>query len=186
MTDSPVSMGLDFGTETVRVVLIDATGKELGVGTHDYKHGQITSTLPGGSERLPEHYALQAPGDWIESASIATREAVKDASIDPTRVIGIGVDFTSCTMLPTRRDGTPLCHDASLASTPLSWPKLWKHHGAISQTDRMNQIATDRGERFLSTIRWDDRSGVVLSKNVGNDRSGSGNRRGGRSLARGR
>ncbi|MEM9828810.1 MAG: ribulokinase [Planctomycetota bacterium] len=144
-----ISLGLDFGTESARAVLIDTDGNELGVGSHPYRHGQITETLPGSDVPLPNRYALQAPGDWIESAAAATQEALSKSGVDPASVVGIGVDFTSCTMLPTRRDGTPLCQLPAFSSEPLSWPKLWKHHGAISQTDRMNDIARQRNESFM-------------------------------------
>jgi len=52
-------------------------------------------------------------------------------------------------MLPTLRDGTPLCHLKQFAKEPLAWPKLWKHHGAKEQTDRINRVANERKENFL-------------------------------------
>ena len=152
MNDSslPVALGLEFGTESVRAVLVDAIGRELGVGIHSYRHDQITKKLPGTEQPLPMNYALQSPGDWIESASLATGDAIAVSGIDPDRVVGIAVDFTSCTMLPTMVDSTPLCELAKYAATPLAWPKLWKHHGAVEQTDRMNQIAAERNETFMA------------------------------------
>ena len=145
----PVALGLDFGTESARAVLIDAAGNELGVASHAYAHGQITESLPGTGEALPPNFALQAPGDWINSSAAATCDALSKSGIDPARIVGIGVDFTSCTMLPSKADGTPLCELPELATTPLAWPKLWKHHGAIEQTERMNEIAKQRGESFM-------------------------------------
>ncbi len=53
-------------------------------------------------------------------------------------------------MLPAKRDGTPLCLLAEFATVPLAWPKLWKHHGAQAQTDRINAVARERGESFLA------------------------------------
>lgn len=146
----PVALGLDFGTESVRALLIDAQGREVGSGVHAYQHGQIVDRLPGSGDKLPFHYALQHPDDWLQSVALATRAAVGNSGIQPTRIVGIGVDFTSCTMLPTLADGTPLCRLDKFAKVPLAWPKLWKHHGAIEQTDRMNRIAKQRGEAFLS------------------------------------
>ena len=145
----PVSLGLDFGTESVRAVLVDRDGNELGVHEHAFRHGQITETLPTSGEKLPAHYALQAPSDWLESAAEATRNATAAAGIDVSRIVGIGVDFTSCTMLPTKSDGTPLCELDTFSNAPLAWPKLWKHHGAMSQTDRMNAVAKQRNESFM-------------------------------------
>lgn len=145
----PISLGLDFGTESVRAILVDATGKQRGLAKSDYAHGQITDRLPGSAQSLPPRYALQSPGDWIDSAAIATRAAIAEAKISHDDIVGIGVDFTSCTMLPTTRDGTPLCELDAFKHVPLAWPKLWKHHGAIEQTERLNKIAKQRNESFL-------------------------------------
>jgi L-ribulokinase len=142
------ALGLDFGTESVRAVLVDLRGRELATASANYKHGQITESLPGSKRKLPPHYALQHPQDWIESAAKATRAALRAAN--GPDVIGVGVDFTSCTMLPTKRDGTPLCLLDRFAAEPLAWPKLWKHHGAQAQTDRINAVARERGEAFLA------------------------------------
>ncbi|MEM6362790.1 MAG: ribulokinase [Planctomycetota bacterium] len=149
MPDSPVALGLDFGTLSVRAVLIDRDGCELAVASADYRHGQIVDHLPGDAKPLPDLFALQHPGDWLESASIATRQAIEDSNLDADRTIGIGVDFTSCTMLPCLRDGTPLCNLDQFARVPWAWPKLWKHHAAGPQTDAMNAIARQREEPFL-------------------------------------
>ncbi len=145
----PISLGLDFGTESVRAILVDTEGKSLGLATSNYASGQITGSLPGLSDRLPPRYALQDPADWTESASIATRSAMGQAGVASADIVGIGVDFTSCTMLPTTRDGVPLCQVDSLRHLPLAWPKLWKHHGALQQTERMNAVASERQEPFL-------------------------------------
>ena len=143
------SLGLDFGTESVRAVLVDLRGHELASEAAKYAHGQITEALPGSKRKLPPHYALQHPADWMESAAKATRAALHRAKVGAGEVLGIGVDFTSCTMLPVKRDGTPLCLLKQFAAEPLAWPKLWKHHGAQVQTDRINAVARERGESFL-------------------------------------
>lgn len=142
------ALGLDFGTESVRALLVTLQGEELASRVVKYRHGQILSTLPGGMA-LPPHYALQHPLDWMDSAAKAVRGALRHASIGAEQVSGIGVDFTSCTMLPALRDGTPLCLLEAFAQKPLAWPKLWKHHGAQAQADRINAVARERGESFL-------------------------------------
>lgn len=145
----PISLGLDFGTESVRAILVDTTGVQRAIATSEYAHGQITESLPGTNEPLPPRYALQSPSDWLESAARATRDAMGVAGISPSEIVGIGVDFTSCTMLPTTKDGQPLCELAAFKHVPLAWPKLWKHHGALEQTERLNRIAKQRDESFL-------------------------------------
>jgi len=146
---SSVGLGLDFGTESVRALLVDLAGYEHGSAVVDYAHGQITERLPTTDEVLPPDFALQHPLDWIDAAAAAVRGALTSGKVDPSRILGIGVDFTSCSMLPTLADGTPLCVDPRWASEKFAWPKLWKHHGAKSQTDRINAVARERNERWL-------------------------------------
>ncbi len=153
---TPIALGLDFGTESVRALLVDLAGNERASAVVPYTHGQITETLPGTGEKLPADFAFQHPGDWIDGAAQAVRDALKQAGLDGSEVVGIGVDFTSCTMLPALRDGTPLCLTERWAEEKFAWPKLWKHHGAKSQTKRINELARSRGEKWL------DRYGGII------------------------
>ena len=147
---SQVFLGLDFGTESVRALLVTAAGDELASAVVAYSHGQMIDHLPGSTRPLPPAYALQHPSDWIEAAAKATITAKRKAKVDPKMIVGVGVDFTSCTMLPTKSDGTPLCLIEAFADEPMAWPKLWKHHGAQKQTDRINAVARTRNESFLN------------------------------------
>src|SRR5205807_262571 len=56
----------------------------------------------------------------------------------------------SCTLLPSRADGTPLCLTEPFRRVPQAWPKLWKHHGAKGEADRINDIARQRKEPWLN------------------------------------
>jgi L-ribulokinase len=147
---SRLALGLDFGTESVRALLVDLQGRQGASTAVRYRHGQITETLPGSSKKLPPLYALQHPADWMEAAARAVRAALRAAKCDRREVAGIGVDFTSCTMLPAKADGTPLCLLKEFSAEPLAWPKLWKHHAAQAQTDRINAVARRRNEAFLA------------------------------------
>ena len=140
------SLGLDFGTESVRALIVGLDGEQLALAEEKYPHGQILDHLPGSSAPLPAKSAHQHPVDWLDSAAKATRTALSQTTAD---ILGIGVDFTSCTMLPVLRNGTPLCLIADFKNTPQAWPKLWKHHGAIEQAARMTRIARERNEPFL-------------------------------------
>ncbi|HEX3602068.1 MAG TPA: ribulokinase [Lacipirellulaceae bacterium] len=146
-----ISLGIDFGTESVRALLVDLEGNERASAVVRYPHGQIVDTLPTDPhQKLPPDFALQHPQDWIDSAAQAVRAATDKSEAAVSDIIGIGVDFTSCTMLPTFADGRPLCMSDRFAKRPLAWPKLWKHHGAHAQTDRINAVAQSRNESFLT------------------------------------
>jgi L-ribulokinase len=151
-----LSLGLDFGTESVRALLVDLNGLERGVAVAKYAHGQIIETLPGTGEKLPPDFALQHPQDWIDATAGAVCEAIANAKASAADVVGIGVDFTSCTMLPALADGTPLSLTDKWRGEKYAWPKLWKHHGAISQTERINSLARERNEPWL------DRYGGII------------------------
>ena len=145
------SIGFDFGTESVRVLIVNVRdGSIAGEAVEPFSHGVIDRTLPTSREPLPPDYALQDPQDWLTSAAAACGRAMKLGNLSPDEIVGIGVDFTSCTMLPTDRDGNPLCLENRFKNTPLAWPKLWKHHGAKSETDRINQVAQERNEPWLA------------------------------------
>jgi L-ribulokinase len=146
------ALGFDFGTESVRVLVVNIRdGQVAGQASHNYARGVIDEALPTG-ERLPADYALQSPQDWFDSLAKACREAMRAGAVTPNDVIGVGVDFTSCTMLPCAADGTPLClnGDPAMEREPMAWPKLWKHHGARAEAARINEIAWARNESWLA------------------------------------
>ena len=141
------SLGLDFGTLSVRAIVVGTDGGELASASCDYAHGVIGGRLPAGGGPLPPDSSFQHPADWLESAATAIRRAMNLAG--QVRLAGIGVAFTSCTMLPLRSDGHPLCLVPRFALEPHAWAKLWKHHGAVAQARRMTLVAKERGENFL-------------------------------------
>ncbi len=143
-------VGVDFGTESGRAVLVDAsTGRELASSVHRYANGVIDETLPGTTIRLGHDWALQDPNDYLEVFKHAVPAVLTESRVSPDDVIGIGIDFTACTMLPTRADGTPLCFLPEWRNHPHAWVKLWKHHAAQPEANRLNQIARELGYTFL-------------------------------------
>jgi L-ribulokinase len=143
-------VGVDFGTESARAVLVEvASGRELASAVHPYPSGVIDQRLPGDGVALPPDWALQDPDDYLEAMGATVRRVLAESAIDPAEVIGIGIDFTACTMLPVTADGTPLCRSPELRLDPHSWVKLWKHHAAQPEADLINETAERRGEEWL-------------------------------------
>ncbi len=150
MSRSKYAIGVDFGTESGRAVLVDvANGQEVATAVHPYANGVIDEHLPGTSIRLEPDWALQDPNDYLEVFKQAIPAVLKQSGVDPEDVVGVGIDFTACTMLPTTADGTPLCFLPEWRNNPHAWVKLWKHHAAQDEANKLNQIARELGYTFL-------------------------------------
>ena len=143
------AIGLDYGTLSGRAVLIDvATGEELASSVYEYPHGVMDEALPNGA-KLPPDWALQHPSDYIGVLANTIPAVLKESGVNPCDVIGVGADFTACTVLPVKADGTPLCFLPEFEGEPNAYVKLWKHHAAQDKATRLNEIAASRGEKWL-------------------------------------
>jgi len=137
---------MQFGTLSGRAVIVDvANGKELATSVHEYGNGVIDEFLPGIDVRLKPDWALQDPQDYIEVFKHTIPAVIKQSGVDPADIIGLGIDFTACTMLPTKADGTPLCFLPEWHDNPHAWVKLWKHHAAQPEANQLNTIARQSG-----------------------------------------
>ena len=145
-------VGVDYGTLSGRALVVRVSdGAELGSAVHEYAHAVVTDRVPvDGGASLPPEWALQVPQDYRDVLRRAVPEAVAAAGIDPVDVIGIATDFTACTVLPTTAEGVPLCEVREWAQRPHAWVKLWRHHAAQPQADRINALAAERGEWWLA------------------------------------
>ena len=143
-------VGVDFGTLSGRALVVRVRdGAELGTAVCEYRHGVMDDALAATGEALPPDWALQDPEDYRDVLRFAVPAAVASAGVDPATVIGIGTDFTACTVMPVLTDGTPLCQLPGLRGRPHAYPKLWKHHAAQPQADRINALAHERGEPWI-------------------------------------
>ena len=153
MSASKYVVGVDFGTESGRALLVETkTGSEISTSIYHYKNGVIDEALPveGAPVELEPEWALQDPEDYIRTFQKTIPDVVSQANIKPEDVIGIGIDFTACTMLPVKSDGTPLCHLSEYRRNPHAWIKLWKHHAAQPEADKINATARQMGEKWLN------------------------------------
>ena len=150
MSTTKYAIGVDFGTESGRAVLVEvAKGQEIATAVHQYANGVIDERLPGSGIRLEPDWALQDPNDYLEVFKHAIPAVLQSSGVDPADVIGVGIDFTACTMLPTKANGTPLCFLPEWRDQPHAWVKLWKHHAAQPEANKLNQIAREQGYTFL-------------------------------------
>jgi len=144
------ALGIDFGTESARALLIDAqTGEIIATAVEPYPNGVIDTALPGGAPLGPD-WALQNPSDWLHALESTVRRVLAESGVDPQTVRGIGIDFTSCTVLPVKENGAPLSLFPAWRPAPNAWPKLWKHHAAQPYAERITRLAAQRGEPWLA------------------------------------
>lgn len=142
---SKYSIGVDFGSLSARALVAEiGTGRELGVASMDYPHGAMDGALPDGTP-LPPDWALQSPRDFWDCLGFVIPEAVKRAGISPEDVIGLGIDATSCTVLPVDTRNVPLCEKPEYSGIPHAWMMMWKHHAAQDRANRITEIARECG-----------------------------------------
>ena len=149
MSKDKFALGIDFGTESGRAVVNRLRdGEEVAAAVVAYPDGVIDEKLPGGPRLAPD-WALQNPRDYLLVIEKAVPRALKAAKVKPEDIVGIGTDFTASTPLPAKRDGTPLCFLPQHRKQPHAWVKLWKHHAAQPQANRINEIGRERKEEWV-------------------------------------
>ena len=146
------TIGLDFGTRSMRALLVDLeSGEELGYKEFAYPHGIMETELPDGTKLEPD-WALQHPGDYLLALTEAIPALLREHGIEGENVVGIGIDFTASTVMPLNEDLVPLCLLKEYQSMPHAYVKLWKHHSALYLADQITALGKDRNEPWLKRI----------------------------------
>ena len=124
------SIGLDYGTLSVRALLVDVdSGAEIATAEFVYPHGVFGEKEVCGQPSKTTT-ALQHPQDYLDGFSAVVKEVIARSKVDAKDVVGLGIDFTSSTVITTTEDGTPICFIDEFKNEPHAYVKLWKHHGA--------------------------------------------------------
>ncbi len=149
---SKYAIGLDYGTLSGRALLVDvADGREIATAVFDYPHAVMDECLPNG-KKLGMDWALQHPQDYIDVLKNTIPAVIRESQVNPDDIIGVGIDFTTCTVLPVLADSTPLCFLPEYNDNPHAYVKLWKHHAAQPYANRLNDIARELGVDWLDTF----------------------------------
>lgn len=141
MADARYTIGLDFGTNSVRALLVDArTGEEIATSVWNYAHGDAGILLDPHDPNL----ARQNPDDYltgIEKTITAVMAQACERGIEPGQVAGIGVDTTGSTPIPVDAEGVPLFRRSEFANHPAAMAWLWKDHTSYAEAARITQTA---------------------------------------------
>lgn len=144
------AIGLDYGTLSVRALMVDIhSGEEIATSVYEYPHGVMNTSIPTG-RKISSGWALHDPQDYIDGLIKTVGAVMKESKVSREDVIGIGVDFTSSTVMPIGAHQTPLCHTPEFRDEPHAYVKLWKHHGAEEEAAFIDRVAVTRGEKWHS------------------------------------
>ncbi|GIP35459.1 ribulokinase [Paenibacillus sp. J2TS4] len=142
------AIGIDFGTSSGRVLIVNAyTGSIAGISVCPYQHKVIEERLY--EQPIPAGFSLQNSKDYMDVLKNGISEVLSNAKIDPKDIVGIGIDFTSSTMMVTDEHFVPLSWKEEHRHNPHAYVKLWKHHGASDEANRMMEAAAPDLHRYL-------------------------------------
>jgi L-ribulokinase len=134
-------IGLDYGTDSVRAVLIDAgNGAELASNVHWYARWREGKYCNPAANQFRQH-----PLDHIEGLENTIKAVVKESGVKPESVRGICVDTTGSSPIAVAKDGTPLCMTPGFEENPNAMMVLWKDHTAIAEAEEINTLARSWG-----------------------------------------
>ena len=141
MNSDQYVVGLDFGSDSVRAVLINANnGDTLASHVHWYQRWKEGKYCDSGINQFRQH-----PLDHIEGMERTILEVIKVSAIDPTSVKGICIDTTGSSPIPVDQSGTALSLIDGFKENPNAMMVLWKDHTAIKEAEEINELARSWG-----------------------------------------
>ncbi|UOB16498.1 ribulokinase [Abyssalbus ytuae] len=134
-------IGVDYGTDSVRALLINAeTGEEIASEVHWYKRWKKGLYCNAAINRFRQH-----PLDHIEGLEATIKAVVKKSNLDPDLIKGISIDTTGSSPLPVTKEGIPLALNKGFEENPNAMMVLWKDHTAIKEANEINELAANWG-----------------------------------------
>lgn len=157
------SIGIDFGTGSGRAFLINTENGEIEEQyIRNYTHGTIEGEL--GGEKLPQNFALQNANDYMEIIETGIPTIIEKANISVSEIVGIGIDFTSSTVIFVDEQMEPIHNRAGFQDNPHAYVKLWKHHGAQDEADLLFKTALEGKNRWLGYYGFNVSSEWMIPK----------------------
>jgi len=140
------TLGLDFGTNSVRALVVDvADGREVGTSVFEYERGDAGVWLSN-----DPNLARQHPADYVKGVEHAARGALEAAGVSADDVVGIGVDATGSTPVPVDGECVPLALGDEYADDVNAMAWLWKDHTALEEADEITRLAAAERPQYLA------------------------------------
>jgi L-ribulokinase len=135
-------IGLDFGTDSVRALLVNAAN-----GKEEFTYVSYYKRWKEGKYSNPENNQFRHhPLDYIESMEEVILKTLEPVPKEIAKnVIGIGIDTTGSTPAPVDKDGTVLALKKEFSDNPNAMFILWKDHTAIEEAEHINKVAKSWG-----------------------------------------
>ncbi len=152
MSKRRLSLGLDYGTNSVRTVIVDVTnGEELATTVHQYETGQEGIILDSADHNL----ARQNPADYLRGIEVSMKEIMcqaksADKDFDAGQIIGIGIDTTGSTPIPVDKSGTALAMKDEFKDNPNAQAWLWKDHTGHAEAAEITELAEKEHPEYLA------------------------------------
>ncbi len=148
----PYTLGLDYGTNSVRCVLVDtANGAELGTCVYPFETGELGIMLDPSDHNL----ARQSPADYLKGIEKTIAGAMAEAKekvpgFDAAHIIGIGVDTTGSTPIPVDAEGQPLALKPEFKDNLNAQAWLWKDHTGHVEAAEITALAVKTHPEYLA------------------------------------
>jgi len=148
----PYTIGLDYGTNSVRCLIVDVTnGNEVGSCVYEYETGEAGIILDPADHNL----ARQNPADYLKGIEVTVKAAIAKAknavkSFEPGQIIGIGIDTTGSTPIPVDKNGTPLNMLDEFKNNPNAHAWLWKDHTGHAEATEITALAEKEHPEYLA------------------------------------
>lgn len=145
------SLGLDFGTASVRALIVDThSGEEIATHVYNYRYGKDGVML----DKKDSNVARQSPRDYIDGLKEASRGALQKAKkvkgFSPEYIVGIGIDTTGSTPIPVDEKGIPLAFQKKFRNNLNAQAWLWKDHSGHEEAEEITALAEREHPEYLS------------------------------------
>lgn len=149
--DPAFTIGLDYGTRSVRALVVDVqTGEEMGTGVFEYPSGADGVYIDPETPNL----ARQNPQDYLDGLEASIQTALRDARsnerFDAVHVIGLGIDTTGSTPIPVDASGRPLALNEPFEDNLDAQAWLWKDHTAHAEAEEITELAREMRPEYLA------------------------------------
>ncbi len=142
MEDKKYVIGLDYGTDSVRTVIVNAgNGEELASDVYQYVNWKKGNYCIPGDNQFRQH-----PLDYLEGLEQTILNCLRSVPEEVRKNIkGLSVDTTGSTIVAVTKDGTPLSLTSGFEENPNAMFVLWKDHTAVQEATEINEVSRSWG-----------------------------------------